>query len=1139
MSASGNVADAIAREKALAVDRSFIVQAPAGSGKTALLTRRVLRLLAIVDHPEEIIAITFTRKAAAEMRNRILAALDAARGPRPEKPEEIAIYELAVAALARDHAQGWNMGQCPERLRISTIDSFCATLVRQMPMLSRLGAMPEVTENAQSFYREAARALLAHLETDEKISPAIARLLRHLDNNLPKIEELIAGMLQRRDQWMRHLGSGKDRPDRAVLEKGLARIAADALQALHGAIPGSLAQEILWLGRYAGEHLEEQDLASSIRFCCGLTELPPANGAYLDVWRGVYALLNTSEGDWRKRVDARQGFPPPGGSSDPAERSRRKEAKERFNALIEALRAVDGLTEHFALVPALPPPHYAQTQWDLVEALCELLPLAVAELWLIFQQRRVADFTQLAWGALQALGNTGEPTDLALMLDYRIRHLLIDEFQDTSVSQFDLIAQLTGGWEGGDGRTLFVVGDPMQSIYRFRQAEVGLFLRAWHRGIGGVRLEPLRLTVNFRSQQGVVEWVNKAFPSIFSRGEDIATGAVAYAPSIAYHGYRTAPAVAVHPLIGRVDPDEAEVVAALVDAAMADSTQKTIAILVRSRTHLGHIALRLRSKGLRFRAIEIEALGHRTAVQDLLTLTRALVHPGDRLSWLALLRAPWCALTLADLETVAGAESDTAVWELMQEPQRVDRLSVDGRARLERVRAVMADCSERTGRESLRRLVERAWIALGGPACCADRTDLGDAFVYLDLLEECEAGGEISDLSELSRQVDELFALPDLQADQRLQLMTIHKAKGLEFHTVIVPGLGRIPRAPDAALLAWAERPNAGTSEVDLLLAPIRGSGADPDPIFEYLKNFEKLKSAHEDGRLLYVAATRAIDCLHLLGQVMIEEQEGNRRLRIPDRRSLLYRLWPVVRADFEKAFEPLACAAVAGADVPDTVRHRLVRRLPRAWHLPDPPPAVAWKSTATLQEESGEARVEFDWAQETIRHVGSVVHGILQQMGREGVATWDAQRVRALRPLIAARLAEAGVPPGQIDAAVQRSEAGVLGVLCDERGRWILDSAHSDSRCEYALSAVLGGELRNVVLDRTFVDAAGIRWIIDYKTSSHEGGAVEEFLDRERERYRPQLERYAKIMSKIDGRTMRLGLYFPLIGGWREWSPE
>ncbi len=1138
MNAGAAVADADARDRALAVDCSFIVQAPAGSGKTALLTRRVLRLLATVEHPEEIVAITFTRKAAAEMRNRILTALEAARGPCPQKPEEAATYELARAVLVRDDAQGWNLTDSPERLRIGTIDSFCATLVRQMPMLSRLGAMPEVVENAQSFYREAARALISRLETDEKASPAVARLLRHLDNNLPKIEELIAGMLQRRDQWMRHLGSGSGLPDRAGLEKGLARISGDALAALRAAIPDGLVQEILSLGRYAGRHLQGPEATSPIRHCHDLTELPPGDGEHLDAWHGLCALLTTDSGEWRKKVDTRQGFPPPGGACDPQEKLRRKDAKTRFEALIDALRGVEGLAERFALLPALPPPHYAQAQWNVIEALCELLPLAVAELWFIFQRRRLADFTQVAWGALQALGEPGEPTDLALTLDYRIRHLLIDEFQDTSVSQFELIEKLTAGWEQGDGRTLFVVGDPMQSIYRFRQAEVGLFLRAWHRGIGGVRLEPLSLTVNFRSQRGVVEWVNRAFTSVFSAGEDIATGAVAYAPSVAYHPHRVSPAVTSHPLIGRDDLAEAEVVVALVGEAMADSTQKTIAILVRSRAHLGKIATRLRRQGLRFRAVEIEALGHRTAVRDLLTLTRALVHPGDRLSWLALLRMPWCGLTLADLEALAGADAGTAVWDHMQDPRRLDVLSADGRARHDRLHAVMADCTARAGREPLRRLVERAWITLGGPACCADRTDLGDAFVYLDLLEECESGGDIVDLAELSERVDALFALPDLQADERLQLMTIHKAKGLQFHTVIVPGLGRIPRAADAPLLAWAERPNAGTSEVDLLLAPIRGGGADPDPVFEYLKDFEKQKSAHEDGRLLYVAATRAIDRLHLLGHVVPEGADGERRLRAPDRRSLLHRLWPVVQADFEQTFELMAAAAEK-AEMQDTVQHRPMRRLPLAWRLPSPPPPLAWESAATLLDEGGDARVEFDWAQETIRHVGSVVHGILQQMGREGVAAWNAQRVRALRPLITARLAEAGVPPAQMEGAVQRSETGLLGVLGDERGRWILDSAHSDGRCEYALTAVLGGELRNVVLDRTFVDAAGIRWIIDYKTSAHEGGGVEEFLDRERERYRAQLERYAKIMSKLDGRTLRLGLYFPLIGGWREWSPE
>jgi ATP-dependent helicase/nuclease subunit A len=127
--------------------------------------------------------------------------------------------------------------------------------------------------------------------------------------------------------------------------------------------------------------------------------------------------------------------------------------------------------------------------------------------------------------AQRALGEPEEPTDLALSLDYQIRHLLVDEFQDTSVSQFSLLEKLTAGWQRGDGRTIFVVGDPMQSIYRFREAEVGLFLKACGDGIGAIPLELVRLSANFRSDKGIVDWVNATFPSVLPTEEEITTGA--------------------------------------------------------------------------------------------------------------------------------------------------------------------------------------------------------------------------------------------------------------------------------------------------------------------------------------------------------------------------------------------------------------------------------------------------------------------------------------------------------------------------------------------------------------------------------------------------------------------------------------
>jgi ATP-dependent exoDNAse (exonuclease V) beta subunit len=107
----------------------------------------------------------------------------------------------------------------------------------------------------------------------------------------------------------------------------------------------------------------------------------------------------------------------------------------------------------------------------------------------------------------------------------------MDEFQDTSFNQYELLKRLTAGWQPEDGHTLFVVGDPMQSIYRFREAEVGLFLAAREHGIGQVPLEFLRLAVNFRSQQGIVDWINQRFPDVLPADDNVTGGAVSYAPS--------------------------------------------------------------------------------------------------------------------------------------------------------------------------------------------------------------------------------------------------------------------------------------------------------------------------------------------------------------------------------------------------------------------------------------------------------------------------------------------------------------------------------------------------------------------------------------------------------------------------------
>ena len=1101
---SAAIPDIAARRTALDPARSFIVQAPAGSGKTELLIQRYLGLLATADHPEEIVAITFTRKAAGEMRERVLAALlDARAGKQGKSEHEKTTLALAATALVRDVAGGWGVTDNPARLRIQTIDSLCAVLTRQMPMLSGFGSQPESIEDASELYAEAARATVELVEDGGAAAQDVERLLGHLDNDVVRVEALLAGMLGRRDHWLRHVQNR----GRGELETALRNARRDALERVSGLFPPELHAEWKALASYVLGNLGRASFADDA-----------------DAWAALAGALLTKDGYFRQRLTRNDGFP--AGASGQA-------WKDLALAFFPRLDACTGFRAAFADMRGLPPARYSEDQWEVLGAITRLLPLATAQLRLVFQARGQVDFTEVAQRAVLALGEIGEPSDLALALDYRIRHLLVDEFQDTSISQFELVARLTAGWEPGDGRTVFVVGDPMQSIYRFREAEVGLFLRARATGIAGVALEPVALSANFRSQAGIVDWVNSTFSRIMPAREDVGTGSVPYTASSATREALPGAAVTVHPFFNDDRAAEAAKVVELVAQAQREVPDGTVAILVRNRGHLRDIVPRLQDARLRFRAIDIEPLGHRPVVQDLLALTRALSHPADSLAWLAALRAPWCGLTLADLDCLAGGGMERTVWELMNDAARVAALSADGRARLERVRLVLEAALGDRCRGPLRARVAGAWFALSGPACVESVTDLEDAEIYFDHLEAHEEAGEVADPAAFEEGLADLYALPDLQAGEQLQIMTIHKAKGLEFDTVIVPGLGRLQRADETRLLAWLEQPrDDGTT--DLLLAPIRETGAADDPISGWLRKLEAEKERLESGRLLYVAATRAKRRLHLLGDVALKaDDDGVATVKAPGDRTLLSQLWPLA--------QPLYMEAAAGHVAPAPARERempgqSLRRIVSGWQPPAAPPRVRWAppgDPVRVREE-----IEFSWVGETARHVGSVVHRWLQRIADDGMAGWDAKQLQALKATFRDELVACGLPADAVEPAVERVAATLAQTLGDERGRWLLGPREA-AESELRLTGAAGGGVVNVVIDRTFVDEQGARWIVDYKTGGHEGGDVEAFLDREQARYRPQLERYAALMKARDDRPVRLGLYFPLLKGWRELKTE
>ncbi|MDA3869967.1 MAG: UvrD-helicase domain-containing protein, partial [Gammaproteobacteria bacterium] len=758
-----NIADQKERLRALDPATSFIVQAPAGSGKTGLLTQRYIMLLAGVDAPEEIVAITFTRKAAAEMRDRILQALEQANSNQPpDEAHEKHTWELARKAIARDREKGWQLLNNPGRLRIQTIDSLCTSLSRQMPVLSQFGSVPAITDDAEALYLEAARNTIADLESNEQWSDSISHLIQHLDSRLVTLQGLISTMLAKRDQWLRHVANPAN-PGliRHHLEQAIVRIIEEALSDLSTHVPKACEAELLALARFAAGNIAEPD--SLIVACRDLKNLPGFSLEDRWQWEGLAELLLTADGNWRKRLTKKEGFPAPSTTKDKEEKALYTEMKQRMSELLESLHDSDDFRAKLVQLRMLPSYQYKEEEWETLQALFKLLRLAAAHLEIVFSERGQVDFPALAQAAIRALGEPDAPTDLALALDYRIRHLLVDEFQDTAVNQYKLIEGLTAGWQPDDGHTLFVVGDPMQSIYRFREAEVSRFLDARLNGIGQVSLEFLRLSVNFRSQQGIVDWVNEKFPLILPQEDDIASAAVSYAASESFHTPLQGAAAIFYPSVEKDYAAEASKVVSIVKQAKAEHPEGKTAILVRGRTHLVDIVAQLQQANIGFQAVEIERLQHRQVVQDLSALTRALYYRHDRIAWLSILRAPYCGLTLNDLNILAGDDKYQTIITLLQQQERIDRLSEDGRCRLERVLPILEAALTAQSRCQLRTYVEGTWIALGGPACVTDETDLEDAEVYFQLLETLDDAGDAPDSYALNKKLEKLFALPDVE----------------------------------------------------------------------------------------------------------------------------------------------------------------------------------------------------------------------------------------------------------------------------------------------------------------------------------------------------------------------------------------
>ena len=1052
-------------------------------------------------------------------------------------------------------------------------------------MLSGSGGRLTPADDAGPLHHEAARRTLLLLGSgDTAFDQALRNLLLHRDGNLDDCESLLAEMLRLRDQWgdlvpLTHSQLDDTWLDANVLprlELALDHAIQAALTPLAHAFPASLLAELTALAAdLASAAPYDPEVPSPIALCAGLRTPPNALAAHLDHWLALIHLLITDAGELRKERGINK-------KTLKFDYDRKAPNHSRLVAILRQLSDRDDLLQLLQSVRTLPPARYPANQWAVAKSLFRVLSRALVELQLVFSARNQCDFTEINLLARHALRSDSGPEDLAAALGARLQHLLVDEMQDTSTTQYQLLELLTTNWDGY-GQTVFLVGDPRQSIYLFRQARVERFVQAMHtQRLGDLPLTRLRLTANFRSQRTLVDQFNRDFSLIFpnhaspqalpytpahstlpaspdTRATVWHTNPVAHAtdlgaPSLTVSSSRVGCSIfltstQLKQQQARRDAQEIRLIAREWLAKPLPPGRAEpwrIAVLVRIRSHLNEIVAALKQEDRNgrapFRAVEIESLDQRQEVLDLVALTRALLHPGDRVAALALLCSPCCGLSLADLHTLTGADDpalkDHPIQRLMAERGRL--LPDDSRLRMARVQSVLESAAIQRARLTPAQLVERAWRSLGGDAGL-NREELINTSIFYKLLNVLQAQLEDStssllDSTRIEEHLRKLYAEPNPipAGTPFVELLTIHKAKGLEWDVVLVPSLERRPAADRSRLLTWSELEpleSFGDTAAHLMLAPIAAKGENIDPLTRWLNGLHRAREAAERKRLFYVACTRARQELHLFAAPQLTSS-GDISLRTD---SLLHAAWPAAQPNFAspasmadtklgapfiaplsdamsgsntRVSEPSGDLDLAAA----AVSHSNLQRLPLAF---DPAARFAAArlhklpygdpDSDTASSQALFSRPEGSFA---ARSFGNVVHAALEAFAdRIAIGTSPAALLAELpnwAPRIAALLRADGLAQATVNRLARDTRNALENALRDPDGLWLL-APNSCSANEYALTAwpeAHGSREQasirpvSIRIDRIFragpephAPGEDILWIVDYKTSAH--GAV------------------------------------------------
>ena len=1073
------MSDSEQRKLALDPTKSWCVTAPAGSGKTSLLVQRILALLIRVEEPEEIVAITFTRKAAAEMRLRVHEAFELVQTrQRASLPSyEQVTYDLAAKVLEHSDSRSWSLQHNLNRLQITTIDSFCASLVRQLPLLSHLGGPITPTDDPNALFRTVAIQILS--TEDPNLKRHLLPILHALGNRWESAVDWLVTLLSKRDQWQL-----------ALFPKAQADT---ALERMNQTWRDICAQQVSFLAEVLAPYLARltsilQSLEEDTTNKSG-SLWDPISG--VGAWQRVCRFLLTDKDQWREKIDKRQGFPP--GS----------EQKLLWEELMPEIRSTVS-PNVFAGLRFMPAELANDESWQLVVNVVSILPHLQAQFWMTCQQENQVDFTQIADGALAALGDDDAPTDLSLSLDYRLKHLLIDEFQDTSTVQFELVRRLTRDWleynesNAHHPKTLFLVGDAMQSIYRFRGAQVDLFIRAQEVGFNGLLPGRLKLDQNFRSRPEIVDWVN----GIFARSVDLSPPFVqtiqankarstrASGGTVELHGF-SGPAAAV---------EEQDFIAEQVRAWMEDHPGTSVGVLARSRSHLVTVASTLRVAGIPFNAVEIERIEDNQALHDLISFIRFTVQPHDWLVCAGTLRAPWAAWSLQELQRFRDWCAAEEERDLVLALVKFLRLYPDLTNRSERCVAALtwarATRCRRNPATWIEEIIRRLNLIEIYPSS-------GDQLALDELLTAVENHPELVEKPWLISEHLASRAVSVGHADASVSLLTMHKSKGLEFDCVILPAMTRTTKSNSRQLFEWSEVSHE--SGYGFLIGNAKSDGG----IGEWLYQRDKAADLCENERLAYVAFTRARERLLITASWKTEDDTSS--LSAPES-SMLGRIWRYIAQD------------VRWHESREAGQSPLVSRVTGLWRYQSRSRTDGLVSVTT-STSAAEAPLALTRSNDEIAAaVGTLVHKAFEQALKTAclpradfvLSSWNRER-----------LLRSGFTQSQIDRICDRARAVVEGASGAAWSEWVFASGEWMREPEVRIKVTLNDETVTRVVDLILQNKMTQElWVLDFKTGVRCSDESETaFRIRLAGEYEAQLGEYRAAVEGVFGIKPRMGI--------------